>query len=107
METVRRRRAVLFAARVFASEVVEHLAEPEKFLRSLPDCDALVLSSPSAETGDWHYGHHAWAWDMNGYADLVRRCGWKVTHQVECDGGVNWHGGITREQRFQAIAAER
>jgi predicted TPR repeat methyltransferase len=92
---------------LIASEVVEHLAKPEAFLRGLPDCKALILSSPSAETDEWHYEHHAWAWDMRGYADLVTRCGWRVLEHRECDGGVNWHGGVTKPQRFQAIHAHR
>ena len=91
---------------IVASEVVEHLADPERFLRGLPG-QSLLLSSPSAETGDWHYEHHAWAWDLEGYWDLVERCGWTVDWQEECDGGVNWHGGITAPQRFQAILASR
>jgi SAM-dependent methyltransferase len=92
---------------IVASEVAEHLADPESFLRSLPPCKALVLSSPSAETGEWHYEHHAWAWDLAGYRDLVAGCGWTVQEQVECDGGINWHGGVTAPQRFQAVVATR
>ena len=92
---------------IIASEVVEHLADPDAFLRGLPACAALILSSPSAETADWHYEHHAWAWDLDGYADLVKRCGWRVLRHEECDGGVNWHSGMVRPQRFQALVAER
>ncbi len=92
---------------LIASEVIEHLADPETFLRGLPACTALVLSSPSAETAEWHYEHHAWAWDLDGYAALAQRSGWQILRQEECDGGVNWHGGVTRPQRFQALVADR
>lgn len=89
-----------------ASEAAEHLADPEGFLRSIGS-RLLIVTSPSAETGEWHNPIHAWAWDMPGYADLVRRSGWTVTRHVECDGGENTFGGVTRRQRFQAILAAR
>lgn len=89
---------------IVATEVVEHLVDPHRFVRSLPG-DKLILSSPSAEDADWHYEHHAWAWDMEGYADLVRTNGWAVVDHVECDAPHAYHGGIQRGQRFQAIAA--
>jgi len=89
-----------------ATEVVEHLAEPVKFLSSLPTARrVLVLSSPSAETGLWHNEIHAWAWDLDGYRDLVERAGWRVVYQTECDGGPNVFGGVTGPQRFQAVVA--
>lgn len=91
---------------IVASEVVEHLLDPHKFIAGLPG-ERLVVSSPSAETDEWHYEHHAWAWDLDGYAQLVRDAGWTVVEQVECSGGVNFHGGVTRPQRFQAISAVR
>lgn len=91
---------------IVATEVVEHLVDPHAFIRSLPG-DKLILSSPSAEDGDWHYEHHAWAWDMDGYAHLAATCGWTVVEQVECDAPDNFHGAVRRPQRFQAIAAVR
>lgn len=91
---------------IVCCEVVEHLARPHEFLRELP-ARLLVVSSPSAETDEWHYADHAWAWDLEGYAALLRDAGWVLRRQVECDGGVNWHGGVTRPQRFQAIFATR
>lgn len=91
---------------VIASEVVEHLADPEGFLRRLPG-RLLIVSSPSTETGDWHNPIHAWAWDLDGYAALVRRAGWTVTWHVECDGGMNGFGGVPGPQRFQAVLAVR
>lgn len=93
-----------FADLIVATEVVEHLVDPHGFVRSLPG-DKLILSSPSAETGDWHYEHHAWAWDRDGYAALVESAGWTVVGHVECDAPDNFHGGVRRPQRFQAIAA--
>lgn len=95
-----------YADLIVATEVVEHLVDPHGFIRSLPG-DKLILSSPSAETGDWHYEHHAWAWDRDGYAALVESAGWTVVDHVECDAPDNFHGGVRRPQRFQAISAAK
>lgn len=91
---------------ITCNEVVEHLEDPHGFLTNLPG-NCIVISSPSAETDEWHYVDHTWAWDMEGYADLVRGCGWTIYAHEECDGGVNFHGGVMRPQRFQAIIGVR
>lgn len=91
---------------IVATEMVEHLVDPHGFIASLPG-DKLVLTSPSAETADWHYEHHAWAWDMDGYRDMVQSAGWTMVLQDECSAEANTHGGETRPQRFQALAAIR
>ena len=93
-----------FGELIIATEVVEHLVDPYAFIRALPS-HKLILSSPSAEDSDWHYEHHAWAWDMEGYADMVTACGWSIVKHVECDAPANVHNGIQRPQRFQALAA--
>jgi hypothetical protein len=90
------------------SEVLEHLADPVKFLMALPLEDGfLIASSPSEETGDWHNPIHSWAWDAGGYRELLERGGWRVLYQAECGGGFNTFGGVTRPQRFQACVAVR
>lgn len=91
---------------VVATEVVEHLLDPVAFIAALPGA-RIVLSSPSAETDEWHYEHHAWAWDVDGYRELVERSGWVMHRHVECDAEPNGHNGQVRPQRFQAIAAIR
>lgn len=87
------------------SEVLEHLHDPHGFLAKLP-AQRLVVSSPSAETADWHYEHHAWAWDEAGYRRLIEDAGWRILDQRTCFGGPNVHGGRQRSQFFQAIAAD-
>jgi hypothetical protein len=91
---------------IVVSEVLEHLADPVGFLANLPD-RLLIASSPSAETGGWHNPIHSWAWDPDGYRDLLERGGWRVLYQAECDGGFNTFGGVTGPQRFQAIVGAR
>ncbi len=89
-----------------ASEVLEHLADPRAFLKALP-ARPLVVSSPSAETGEWHNPIHSWAWDLPGYRDLMETSGWRVLYQTECNGGRNSFGGAEKPQWFQAIIAVR
>lgn len=92
---------------IIASEVLEHIAEPVKFLRALPADSTLIISSPSRETGEWHNPIHTWAWDLAGYWELTEKSGWVPVYQTECSGGVNDFGGVQREQFFQAIVAVR
>jgi hypothetical protein len=91
---------------IIVSEVLEHLDDPVAFLRRLPD-RLLIASSPSRETGDWHNEIHSWAWDLDGYRDLLDRGGWRVIYQTECDGGPNMLCGVVQRQRFQAVVAVR
>jgi SAM-dependent methyltransferase len=91
---------------LIATEVAEHLADPAAFIRGLRG-RLLILSSPSLETGTWHNPIHAWAWDLEGYRDLVEAAGWRAAYQAECDGGMNIFGGVMASQKFQAILAVR
>lgn len=100
-------RQLAYGEIVIVSEVLEHLADPVGFLKGLPDGPMLVASSPSLETGAWHNPIHSWAWDLDGYRDLLERSGWRVLYQAECDGGTNTFGGVTGPQRFQAIVGAR
>ena len=97
---------IAYGELITCSEVIEHMARPHEFVASLPG-RLLILSSPSAETGDWHYYDHTWAWDMEGYAALVEGAGWTIISHRECDGGLNTHCGRTLPQRFQAVFASR
>lgn len=91
---------------IVASEVIEHLLDPHGFVKALPG-RWLVLSSPSAENAFWHYEHHAWAWDMAGYATMVTDAGWTVVEHRECDAEENFHNNMWKPQRFQALVAMR
>ena len=90
------------------TEVLEHLVDPHGLLKRIGS-EYLVASSPSAETGDWHYEHHAWAWDLDGYSTLVEDAGWHVISQRECVSEKSYdHGtGIFQPLRFQVVVCER
>jgi Methyltransferase domain len=64
------------------NEVLEHLADPHGLLAGIR-ARMLVCTSPSAETPDWHYEHHAWAWDWDGYEQLLRGADWYCIWHTE------------------------
>jgi 2-polyprenyl-3-methyl-5-hydroxy-6-metoxy-1,4-benzoquinol methylase len=64
---------------VVATEVLEHLEDPAALLqRAAQRSRILVASSPATETDRAHYEHHLWAFDLQGYRDLIERAGWRV-----------------------------
>lgn len=76
-----------YAEIVVMTEVLEHLVDPHKFLRTLYQdqlgVKCLVASSPWSETLEDHYGYHTWAWDTQGYAAMLANAGWLVkTHET-------------------------
>jgi hypothetical protein len=91
---------------IVMTEVLEHLLDPHGFLAQL-DSQFIVVSSPSAETGEWHYYHHAWAWDLEGYRTFVENAGWQILDQRECDAPMNNHNNQWRPQKFQVIVAKK
>lgn len=66
------------------TEMLEHLIDPHGFLHRLAATDArwLVASSPYTETTQYHYEYHTWAWDLEGYAELLEQAGWMVVRQA-------------------------
>jgi SAM-dependent methyltransferase len=90
------------------TEVLEHLYDPHGFLARI-ESKYLIASSPSAETSDWHYEHHTWAWDLVGYLDLIEDAGWHILDQRECSSAASYdHGtGLFQPLRFQAVTAVR
>lgn len=62
---------------VIATELLEHLDNPNALLRRLY-APWLVASSPADETARRHDHTHVWAWDADGYAELVQGAGWTV-----------------------------
>lgn len=62
-----------------ATEVLEHLADPHGAVRWIAGkARYLVASSPFLETDLTHGAEHAWAWDREGYRDLIVSAGFDV-----------------------------
>lgn len=90
-------------------EVLEHLYDPRGFLRKIKS-KFLIVSSPSAETPDWHYLEHAWAWDLDGYRELIESSGFRFISQESCValGECDFLGNdIVKHPQFQCIIARR
>lgn len=65
------------------TEVLEHLNDPHEMVRRVRRRNAqLVASSPWTETYESHDECHAWAWDMEGYANMIRTAGFKIVEHV-------------------------
>lgn len=70
-----------------ATEMIEHLLDPHGFVGLVSNHSTyLVASSPCGETSDAHYPFHTWAWDLEGYAHMIRNNGWEIVSQ-EVVGG--------------------
>lgn len=69
-----------YGSAVICTECIEHLENPHAFLADLTThcCRWLVASSPNDETDAYHYINHTWAWDMEGYADMITNAGWRI-----------------------------
>lgn len=75
--------AVHFGTITVVTEVLEHLTDPAAAVAWIHEHSRfLVASSPFIETADNHDECHAWAFDPDGYADLIRGAGYTiVAHQ--------------------------
>ena len=61
------------------TEVLEHLHDPHNAVARCRERGALlVASSPHTEHPGSHDECHAWAWDIQGYAELMRNADYQV-----------------------------
>jgi hypothetical protein len=63
---------------VVLTEVLEHMADPHAFLRTLATREEVryvVASSPMNETPSNHEWNHAWCWDWEGYRAMFEAAG--------------------------------
>lgn len=65
---------------VICTEVLEHLVDPDAFLKKLLDNGVkyVVASSPNYETPTSHEEYHLWVFQGNSYADMFTDIGWEV-----------------------------
>lgn len=71
------------------SEVLEHLETPREFLKNIKQIKRFrifIASSPTTDTKEHHYIHHAWAWDNEGYVKMFTDVGFKVLKVLLIDG---------------------
>lgn len=69
------------------TEMLEHLVDPHGFVRRIAEhCPILVCSSPRNERPGSAYEFHTWAWDMDGYRNLVEQAGYVVKHHQRVHG---------------------
>lgn len=68
------------------TEMLEHLLDPHAFLRRVAGhCRVIVASSPRTETDKDHYEHHLWAFDEDGYRELLEQAGYRIVRQQRVD----------------------
>lgn len=90
------RNSIEFGRLTIMTEVLEHLANPHGELAWVAEnSNFLVCSSPYDESDLSHDECHAWAWDVEGYRNLVENSGWRVLKHQPLD----W--------KFQVVLAVR
>lgn len=67
------------------TEVLEHMEDPHSIVKNLPS-KYLVASSPYNETDLSHYEFHLWAWDEEGYEELLRQGGYRIINKILVSG---------------------
>jgi hypothetical protein len=70
---------VAFADVYVITECLEHLADPHEAVRRIFARGAqIICSSPHTETYESHDECHAWAWDVEGYANMIKTAGFRI-----------------------------
>jgi hypothetical protein len=63
---------------ILLTEVLEHLETPERALRlARLRSNLLIASSPIGDPEDGRNHEHLWAWDEEGYDEMLRAEGWE------------------------------
>lgn len=74
---------------IVLTEILEHLDDPDSLLSiAATKANWLVASSPIVPDGNDHTAQHLWAFDMDGYRDMLVAAGWKpeVWMTANCPG---------------------
>lgn len=73
------RKNIRFGDLTVVTEVLEHIADPHGAVRWIgQNSKWIVASSPHVE-GPWgHDECHAWAWDPEGYQELIKQGGFEI-----------------------------
>ena len=64
-----------------ATEVLEHLVDPDAFIKRLLDNGVkyIIASSPDYETPTYHAPFHLWVFNGDSYKEMFIASGWDVT----------------------------
>ena len=64
-----------------ATEVLEHLVDPDAFIKRLLDNGVkyIIASSPDYETPSYHAPFHLWVFNGDSYKEMFIASGWDVT----------------------------
>jgi hypothetical protein len=85
---------------VVLTEILEHLEDPDLALRlARMRADVLVASSPIGDPEDGRNHEHLWAWDEDGYGEMLRSEGWQpIAKAVLTYPGAPWNSQIWMAQ---------
>lgn len=73
------RNRIIFGDVTVCTEVLEHIADPHDAVKWIGEHSSyLVASSPWTEDNLSHDECHAWAWDMEGYAAMIKEAGFNI-----------------------------
>jgi trans-aconitate methyltransferase len=77
------------------TEVLEHLVDPDAFIKRLLDngVEYIVASSPDYETPTYHAPFHLWVFNGDSYKEMFEQQGWGVLEH--------------KKEHFQYIVAKR
>lgn len=66
---------------VICTEVLEHLVNPDEFLKKLlkNNVKKIIASSPNYETPKSHEPYHLWVFNGESYKEMFVNAGWNVT----------------------------
>ena len=81
---------------VVLTEILEHLVDPDAALRlARQKATMLVASSPIGDPEHGGNHEHLWAWDEEGYGEMLRETGWtEVLRSTVTLPGVNGNAQI-------------
>jgi hypothetical protein len=77
---------VRFGVLTVVTEVLEHLADPRAAVRWIGDNSRWIVASSPWNENAWNRDPcHAWAWDRDGYRELIEQGGFQILRHEDAD----------------------